>query len=259
MKFRFWDFKNLRKQKVPSQKEDKSGGYVKWEAEGGKNNFPQQLLQNVDNSPAGSAAIDVWAEFTVGDGLANPEDNIDLTGVGSLNKLHAKIGSDLAYMWGFAFIIKYNIEGQRTAVFHLPFEETRLGIPNDAGKVEKIYHNPYFGIPKSFDDKETKWFYPYNADADFVKDQIARHNQEFQKDGEVTVKYPGQVYWFSIERPLSRFYPKPFYYSTMGWFILDDKVQAFHERNIDNNLLLSVMINVNGDPDAPAGPPDSRS
>ena len=84
MKFRFWDFKNLRKQKVPTGKQDKSSDIVKWEAEGGKNNFPQQLLQNVNNSPAGSAAIDVWAEFTVGDGLVG---DIDLEGVGTLNKL----------------------------------------------------------------------------------------------------------------------------------------------------------------------------
>jgi len=251
------DPKNLQKQRVPEKKLDRGKKITKWQTDGSQHNdFPQQLLQNVYNSPVGSAAVDVWAEFVEGDGLldeAAGQTKVNKTQ--TLDDLHGLLSMDLASMDGFSFIQRYSPEGLPSERWHLPFEETRLGIPSKIGQIEKIYHNPYYGIPKSFDDKDTKWFYDYNPDAAFVKEQIQTHNKEFiNKDGVVDPPYPGQAFWFSIEKPLARVYPQPFYYSSINWFIVDSEIQSFHERNIKNNMLLSVLINMHGDPTASAGP-----
>jgi len=248
-------FKALKKQPVPSRKEDKQYKFTKWQAEGGKNDFPQQLLQNVYGSPVGSSSLDVWQEFVEGGGLvAGGEVKVNKNK--TLNDLNALLSTDLVYMWGLSFIQRYSPEGTPTERYHLPFEETRIGIPDEKGNIDKIYHNPYFGIAKDFKPEYTKWFYAFNDDPEFVKKQIEEHNQKYldPKTGEITKPYPGQVYWFSIERPLARVYPQPFYYSSINWFQVDAEIQSFHERNIKNNMLLSVLINMHGDPSAPAGP-----
>lgn len=253
--------KNLKKQRVPEKKLDRSKNIIKWQTDRSKNNdFPQQLLQNVYNSPVGSAAIDVWQEFVEGDGLLDKKaGNTVINKEGQiLNDLHAQLSADLSFMWGCSFIQRYSPEGKPTERIHLPFEESRLEIQEkNSEDVKKIYHNPYYGIPKSFDDKDTKWFYDFDPDPEHVKAEIAAHNIEFmdKKTGTVQPPYPGQAFWFSIEKPLARVYPQPFYYSSINWFQVDAEIQLFHERNIKNNLLLSVLINMHGDPSAPAGPP----
>ncbi len=252
-----FDPKNLKKQPVPDSKKDRSKNITKWQTNRSKrNDFPQQLLQNVYNSPVGSAAVDVWSEFIEGDGLLDEAAGDTIINKElpeqTLNDLHALLSADFGSMDGFSFIQRYNSEGEPTERLHLPFEETRLGIPSEEGNIDKIYHNPYYGINRDFKEKDTRWFYAFNDDPKFVKQQIIDHNIEFDEKDDPP--YPGQAFWFSIEKPLARVYPQVFYYSSINWFQVDAEIQEFHERNIKNNLLLSVLINMHGDPSAPAGP-----
>jgi len=258
--FSWQNFKNLVKQAVPDSKKDKSKGIINWQTDGSKgNDFPQQLIQNVYNSPVGSAGMKLWWEFVQGDGLLDEvagntiiNERKGLT----LDDLHSLLSIDLTLMEGLSYIQRYTSEGLPSEVMHLPFEETRLGIHDkDTDEISKIYHNPYYGIPKSFDDKLTKWYYDYNSDSKFVTAQIEAHNIEFfdKKTQSVQPPYPGQAFWRSMEKPLARVYPQPFYYSAIKSFIVDDEIPSFHERNIKNNMMPSVLINMHGDPTAPAG------
>lgn len=249
---------NLSKQQVPPRKKDLSENITQWEVRNAdafnRNNFPQQLLQNVYNSPVGSAALDIWQEFVEGDGFVNPEcGDIIVNKKGeTLDELHQKISADIAYLWGFAVHVSYNAEGLKNEFKHLPFESTRLGIIDKKGEVTDIRFNPYFGVPQDKYYIPTAVFYTYNPNPDDVIQEMKEHAVKFE-DGKVDFKYPGQVFWFSIERPLARVYPQPFYYSSINWFKIDAEIQKFHERNIDNNFLLSVIINMHGNPDEPAG------
>ena len=254
---KWYTFNLLKKQPTPERKKDRSENIESWEVEGGNNDFPQQLLQNVYNSPIGSAALDVWHEFTNGDGFVDKE--VGLMPVNrkqTLEDLNSKLSADLSSMFGLAIIVTYNMKGEKTGFHHLPFEGTRLGELNDFGVTDKIYYNPYYGT-KDYDKKYTKWFYSYNPDQQAVIEQITLHNQ-LRSEGKVDFPYPGQVFWFSIERPLARVYPQPFYYSAIDWFQVDAEVQLFHNRNIKNNFLLSGVMNVFGDPDQPAGKKDDK-
>lgn len=250
-------FNFIKKQPTPDSKKDKKERIEVWEISGevGKNDFPQQLLQNIYNSPVGSAAIDLWQEYTEGDGFVDNE--IGKTKINkndNLNDLHALLSADISSMWGCSVHVSYNLKGEIVSYRHLPFESARLGELDDNGVTDRIYFNPYYGTP-DFETDFTKWFYTFNSDPLFVVQQMKDH-KILQGEKKVKFAYPGQVFWFSIERPLARIYPQPFYFSAISWFQVDAAIQKFHSRNIDNNFLLSVLINKFGDPDAPAGEAD---
>ena len=250
---------NLMKQQPTSDKEDTSKGIINWEAQGSRrNDFPQQLVNNIQNSPVASSCIDTWHDFLVGDGFVNQEvNNLTINPQGdTLYMLMDKLAQDLANFEGFCFHVSYNLNGEITELHYQPFEQTRLGMI-EAGEVTNIKTNPYFGIPREYEDKYTKTYYPFNPDPEHVKEEIQEHNRLVAK-GEKKGKYCGQIFWFSIERALSRIYPKPFFYSANKWFEVDAQIQEFHERNISNNFLLSVVMNVWGNPDAPARDEDAE-
>jgi hypothetical protein len=254
MAFKIFNF--IKKNPVPDSKIDTGENITVWESKEGNNDFPQQLLQNVYNSPVASAAVELWQEFVEGDGfIEETTGDLRVNKKQDLNDLHALVSADFASMWGCSVHVGYNLVGERISFKHLPFEGARLGALNDNGITDKVYYNPYYGTP-DFDKKFTKWFYAYNPSPEVVKAQIISHNQ-LVAEKKVDFPYPGQVYWFSIERPLARIYPQPFYYSAVSWFQVDASIQKFHSRNIDNNFLLSVLINKFGDPSTPAGDKDT--
>lgn len=254
--------KNLKKQPVPSQKIDNSKRITLWETatENNKNNFPQQLLQDIQGSPVANAALEVWYEFVRGGGFVEDIGDEKVNNKQTLDDLNANVAQDLTYLWGCSVLVLYNLEGQPIKYKHFPFESVRLGEIGEQGEIKDIKYNPYFGIPSSYDDKYTQWFYPFNSDPEFVRNQIAAHNKALKDDQrkDITDPYPGQMFWFSIETPLHRVYPQPFYYSAINWFRIDRSIQEFHERNINNNFLLSVIMNVPGSPDDQAGRKDEN-
>ena len=85
-RFSFWNYvggrigaqiKNLAKQQPDSSKENKSDGITNWETEGARrNDFPQQLVTSIRNSPVASGCLDTWHDFIVADGFVNQEKTI---------------------------------------------------------------------------------------------------------------------------------------------------------------------------------------
>ena len=245
----------IKKQPVPDRKKYKSENITSWETSGatGENNFPQQLLQNVYNSPCGSAAVELWHEFVKGSGFVNSElDDIQVNSNQNLVQFTNKTSSDFSSMWGFACIVSYNSLGEKTAFTHLPFESCRLGEINDQGFTDKIYYNPYYGT-EDYNEKYTICYNTYNPSA--VLSEMADHSQKYY-NGEVDYLYRGQVFWYAIEKPLARVYPQPSYYSAISWFQLDASIQKFHVRNVDNNFFVGALMSKFGDPDAGAGHQD---
>jgi len=86
---------------------------------------------------------------------------------------------------------------------------------------------------------------------------MANHAQ-LKREGKVKYDYCGQIFWVSIEKPLARIYPQPFYYSGINWFRIDAEIQKYHERNIKNNLIQSHILNVYGDPEEKLGSDDDN-
>lgn len=258
MRYQFVNlFKALTKQQPTENKKDYYEDITVWgfgQSEGRKgnylnnNDFPQQIIQDVYNSPVASTALELWVEFIFGKGFTNEELNDKKANEEtSYGELLYKIAYDVAHLDGFAVHVSYNALGEKTALSHQPFEQTRLG-QIKGGVVQEIKTNPYYGIPYEYDKKYSKTFYTFNDDPAFVRNQMATHAQ-LKREGKVKHDYCGQIFWVSIEKPLARIYPQPFYYSGINWFRIDAEIQKFHERNIKNNLIQSHILNVYGDPD----------
>lgn len=251
MPLKLLQIKNLSKQPVPENRRSSYDDITEWETDGRKNfnDFPQQLIQDVRDSPTGASALDVWEEFVSGNGFVT--DELNHLAINrekeTLEELTEKLAADVVRFYGFAIHVSYNAKNEISELHHQPFEQTRLGKISKTGKVQDIKCNPYFGIPQDYDKKYTKKYYTFNPDPVHVHQEIIEHTASEK------YAYPGQVFWVSIEKPLSRVYPIPFYYSGINWFRIDSEIQKFHERNLKNNMLLGHIINVVGDPEQAVG------
>jgi hypothetical protein len=227
---------NLFRSIAPDKQKDNSQHILKW----GKNNdFPQQLIKTIYESHTASASLDTYIDFLEGDGISQPDlAKFKINKKQTLDELHSVLCPDEGYMEGVAIAIKYNALGEKIELTHLPFENVRLGIPDDQGYISKIHYNPLYG-DSDFKDTDTICYDVYNPDPQVILSQAEAQGP----------KYYGQVFYFSHEKPMKRFYPEPFFYGGLKWFVIDNKIGIFHERNIDNNFLLSVLFKMVGDPD----------
>lgn len=231
---------NFFKEVAPKKITDIPKGILLW---GAKNDFPQRIIQDIYNSSTASACMDTFIDFLEGDGITQKElATFKVNKYQTLDDLHSQLSIDEGYLESFAVVVKYNAAGEKIELKHLPFESVRMGIPDDYGYISKIHYNPFYGTSEYSNEEYTVCYDVYNPDPAVALEQ-------YSKQGD---KYNGQVYLYTSEKPLERFYAKPFYLGGRKWFIVDNKIATFHERNIDNNFLLSVLMKIVGDPDEAA-------
>lgn len=202
-------------------------------------NDPILLADSIYKSNAGNACLETFGEYVYGSGLEDgvSEHKVNTQGQ-TWGDIHSLCRTDIVMFGGFALNVKYNLLGEITELYHLPFEFCRLSKPDDAGYVSKIFYNPYFGTTDYKQKKDlTQSFDVFNPSK--INEQIVSEQGN----------YKGQVLYTSIDKPLSRLYPDPYWVSAVNWVKIDAKISQFHERNIDNNFLLSVLIKMVGDPD----------
>lgn len=248
MKLRGFNIFNLIKKQVASQDMlDKSSGIINYFDN--RNNFPNEIIKYVDESPAASACISTITSFIEGEGLADENiAKIKANKNETVDGLHAKLSQDLSYLRAFAINVKYDYQGNPTEYYHLPIEGVRLGLPDDCGYISKIHYNPYFGDSRRYKKSETVIYDVFNSSKEVVFNQI-----DTQKNN-----YKGQVYFYTEESPSSRFYSKPHFYAGINWFKIDALISSFHHDNINSGFLLNVLMKMVGDPDAASPDPKHR-
>jgi hypothetical protein len=202
--------------------------------------LPLRIAQAVDDSPATSSCLETHAQFIKGAGFTNPQlqkIKVDDSGT-TLWDLHARLSETISLFWGFAVNFKYNKAGKILQAFDMSFESCRFKKPEgDSPFITEIVYNPYFGTTEY--RKEFSKIYPvWDGKPDHLAMQIATLKKEF----------PGQIYYYGRTGPLSRFYPKPKYWSGRKWIYIDGKIQEAHAENMDNGWFQSVLMNVIGDP-----------
>lgn len=205
--------------------------------------LPLRIALAVEESPAASSCIGTIAKFIKGSGFSDPELmklKIDKNGT-TLWDLHCSLSDSLALFWGFSINFKFNRNGKITNSYQLSFESCRFKVPADKSPyITHIVHNPYFGgAEKRVDDSVTYSVF----DAKTVVNEIGGLKTKVEIDA-----YPGQVYYYGRTSPLSRFYPKPKYWSAKEAIQADHKLQEFTNEELDNGFFQSVLINAIGDP-----------
>lgn len=209
---------------------------------GPDNAFPLRLAQAVDESPAASSCIDTISKFIKGSGFSDPDlmkIPVDNSGT-TLWDLHCMLSESLATFWGFAVNFKFDRTGKILQAFHTSFESCRFAMPleNDPN-IRQIRHNPYYGTSEYRKEFTTTY------DVFDIKKAVST-GSVLKKES--LDKWGGQLYYYGKTSTLSRFYPKPKYWSAKEAILADHKLQEFHNEELENGFFQSVLINAIGDP-----------
>ena len=212
-----------------------------------KDNFPLIWHQAISESPSATSCVSTIQDFLEGSGFSDQElekKPINTHGQ-SMFQFHQKVCDDFAEYEGFAVLVRYSAAGAITELENIPFENVRLGKPDDTGYISKIYYNPFFGTAdfRTIDDKTTKIFDCYNP---------AGVASQMESQG---MAYKGQILFVGTTTALSRFYPLPEAYSSVKWMKIEAGVSDYHEDNINNGFLQPFMLAMLGNPNEPMGEP----
>lgn len=237
--------KALQKKPAHTDKVDSSRKILPW---GVNNDFPQRLLETINASPVGKACVETIVDFIQGDGLADAElAKAKINKRHTFSDLHRKLSGDLGRLKGFAVVVQYNHELKKAQFQYIPVKYCRLGEPDSTGWVSEIIYNPYYGVNQSEDKRSEDVIYPvYDPSPEVVSNQIKRLGNDFK----------GQIFFYGDEGAYDDddYYPYPNYWGDYKgggnkWFKIDAKIANFHERNISNNFLQSILLKMIGDPD----------
>lgn len=215
---------------------------------GKDNNFPLRLATLVQESPTGSAAISIISDFIEGAGFSDATlKDIVINSKGeTFGNLHSSTCESWALFRGFTWLIKYNATAEITEIYNIPFENVRLGKPDNKGIISKVIVNPYFGTSEY--RKQDSIEYDVFTDQKSTRLQISKQQTKFK----------GQILYVGQTRPLSRFYPEPDYYAASGWLKIDAGIQQYHGNNLDAGFFQTVLLKMIGDPDAPSTHPEDQ-
>lgn len=215
----------------------------------GNDNFPLVWHQAISESPSGTSCVSTIQDFLEGEGFDPTElESIIVNSKGeTLFQINQKVAKDLGEYEGFYYLLRYNRLGQVTEWEVLPFENCRLGRPDDKGYISKIHYNPFFGTSDYRLGKDTCIYDAFNPKA--VGAQIAEQGDS----------YKGQVAFYGTTNALSRFYPMPEAHSAIKWMKVEAGVADYHEDNINNGFLQPFMLLMKGDPNAPVNNPEASS
>lgn len=216
--------------------------------------LPLRIALAVEESPAASSCIAAIAKFIKGSGFSEPDlmtHIIDKDGT-TLWDFHCSLAESLALFWGFAVNFKFNRNGKITNSFQLSFESCRFQAPGEQSPyITHIVYNPYFGtVEKKADFTQT--FSVFNIKE--VQNEIGGLKTKEDLD-----RWPGQVFYYGKTSPLSRFYPKPKYWSAKEAIQADHKLQEFTNEELDNGFFQSVLIQAIGNPHEMSKNPATQS
>jgi hypothetical protein len=214
---------------------------------GEQDNFPLKLSKLVYDSPAASSCISVVHDFIEGSGFSDDDfSNMIVNNQGqTMAEVNHLVSESVAMYEGFALNVKYSPEGKITQLFFVPFENCRLGVPDDFGIISEIKYNPYFGT-NQYKQKSTETYYAFNPDPAVVVTQMKNQGKS----------YKGQILYWGSTRALSRFYPQPSYYAAKNWMEVDARIGEYHKENLKNGFLQSILFKIVGNPNAPSTDPN---
>lgn len=219
---------------------NKTDGFINF---GKKNDFPQTLAKAVKNSHTGRACIETRAQFIEGGGFSDEEiGSIVINDRGhTMADLNHSIAQDLAWFDGFGCHEMWMPKNGMSVgqVYYTPFENMRLGLPNETtGEIKKIVYNPKFGSV-DYKKEQNKFYDVFTSNKEKIRTLFSEGKGSFR----------GTMSYYCVNSPNSRYYSDPNYYSGIEWFFTDAAIGRFHERNVNNNFLLSAIFKMIGNPD----------
>lgn len=240
-------FYNTIKREFAYPEQSDSTGKGKFLIYGHNNAFPLKLSELIQGSPTASACVDTYADFIIGEGFNDPKiENLVINNQGvTFWEFHQVVSASFAHFDGLSFEVKYSKTAKILELYNQPFENCRLGKPDDKGYIGKIFYNPYFGSDK-YKETDNKCYYAYSD-----KDENAI--KEFKEE---KGDYLGQMFWFGVRSPLNIFYPKPRIFSARDSMEVERRTMELFKNNLQGGFLQAAMIKLVGDPNEPIDDPE---
>ena len=233
---------NVKTTKKPKPRIDI--GYVsrfKMQAYGNDNLYPQNVSAIAKASGTAELCIDRYAKFIEGYGFSSERLSdliVNRQNFTADDILHC-VASDLARFGGFALHVNYNVLGQVTEINFVPFENCRLEVEDDRGRVKRILVHPDWtqkkirnGQPIRVSEETIKRIRVFNPDPNVVA-------REIEEDGGIDF-YLGQIIWCSMDG--NNIYPSPIYDAAITEISTDEGLGNVKYRNVRNNFLVSCML-----------------
>jgi hypothetical protein len=141
----------------------------------------------------------------------------------NLKTIYAKASKDMALFNGCVLQVIYSREGQIAEIYHIPYQDFRLGIPNKYGHIEFGYISKNWGqISNSIEmrKKESVRLRMWSPD--------------------LWQRYPTQLLF--VRDFGYNYYPTPAYNAAINWILIDRQISEFHKSNIVSGFHLAGML-----------------
>lgn len=218
---------------------------------GAYDSFPLVWDKAIQESPSASSCLSTIQDFIEGFGFSDT--NLEKFVVNPKGEtfwqVHHQTVKSFSEFEGVYWLLRFNALQNTTEWEVLPFENCRLGVPDDKGYISKIYYNPFFGTVdyKSSSKSQTVVYDVYNPEA--IKKQLLE-----QKD-----KFKGQVLFIGTTTARSRYYPLPQPYSVIDWMSIEAGIADYHQGKIDDGFLQQYILVMKGNPNEPSKNPDYQN
>ncbi len=159
----------------------------------------------------------------------------------TMNKLLSLLADDYAVFFGWALHLPHNIRGTIFELKHIPFEQCRLGVPDDQDYVSKIVHYNDWGRYRS---NQIKLKDISHLDK-FTPSQEAADKQIALAIGEqgTILDYKGQMkYW----TPVPDVYPECTFDPIRSTVKADGGIQDYQENNMYSSFMLNHIVEYPG-------------
>jgi hypothetical protein len=193
-------------------------------------------MEIVGASVTGGSCVNRYRDFIAGKGFAN--DTIYqmlLNEQETADDILQLLAFDYAFFGGFAIHVNYNANYQIVSIHHVPFENVRLGKPNEeTGKVTELFVHPDWGKRntsvrkwKKDDIVNINFFDP---SPETIEEQVAGNWAD----------YKGQILYFSNKG--KKVYPLPIYDQALTDMNTEEAVSDITNRNASNGFLPAGMF-----------------
>lgn len=225
----------LKKQKPLESRIDRVYGIQTY---GENNSFPQQVQNIVLGSGTGFSCINVLTKFLKGRGFKDPAlyDLVINRKGQTMDNLLYQVAIDYAMFGGFYLHVNYNANFKISEINWVPFENARLGEPDESGKPKFIALHWDWG-------RQFQQIKQWKA-TDIHKINLFNPKPEIIQ-GEVEIaggwdNYRGQIYYFFSN--MAGNYPVPSYFPALTDMSTEQGVANLSYRNARNNFLPAGML-----------------
>lgn len=216
------------------------------------NLYPQQLATLAFNAPTHNSALKTKQFMIEGEGfnleLLEPAllelfENINDKGE-TANDVLNQISWDYSIFGGFALRVRWNANSEISEVFHVPFTDVRVGIPDEDGDIN------YFVVSNNWDKTLTasqeKSYVINKFNPDWFSEGVDTDENGIPAPTEDQIDNAEQLIYFWNYKPYAtngmRYYPLPDYVGALDQIMTEYSIGVANKSKIDNGVAGKTVI-----------------